>query len=294
MDKNIKAGKELDINEKYYLYEQSVQCPSGDIEFFVNEYQRFYNEKPRVVREDFCGTANLCAEWVRSGKDNIAWGIDLDPVPLKYGKEHHFAKLTPEQKERLHFVEEDVLKLPVTGMGPTGAPPAAYDVILALNFSYCFLKKRKDLAAYFSSVRKSMHKKSMLVLDIFGGKDSMYPNINEIEHEEEGFTYFWDCDRFNPLTHDGLYKIHFKKAGDDYKYEDVFVYDWRLWTVPELKDLLTEVGFSKVYSYWEADDENGEGSGDFFIVDKPEDANIASAESDYMCDSWISYIVALP
>ena len=52
--------------------------------------------------------------------------------------------------------------------------------------------------------------------------------------------------------------------------------------MPEIKDLLLEVGFSKVNTYWEGTTDDGEGDGDFFLADKGED-----------CDSWVSYIAAL-
>ncbi|MBF0301241.1 MAG: class I SAM-dependent methyltransferase, partial [Oligoflexia bacterium] len=99
----------------------------------------------------------------------------------------------------------------------------------------------------------------------------------------DDFIYHWDCDKFNPITNEGLYKIHYTKSKENKKYENVFVYDWRLWSIAELKEILIEAGFSKVYCYWEGDDENGGGDGNFVITDIGEN-----------CDSWNCYLLALP
>jgi hypothetical protein len=60
-----------------------------------------------------------------------------------------------------------------------------------------------------------------------------------------------------------------------------FSYEWRLWTLPEIRELLLEAGFSKATVYWEGEDEDGEGNGEF----TPE----AEGEPD---PAWIVYIVA--
>ena len=65
-----------------------------------------------------------------------------------------------------------------------------------------------------------------------------------------------------------------------------FTYEWRYWTMPELKDLLREAGFSWVQSYFEqTDDEEGEGNGEYEL-----DETGKSAEN---CAGWIAYIIAL-
>ena len=52
-----------------------------------------------------------------------------------------------------------------------------------------------------------------------------------------------------------------------------------MWSIPELKDILEEVGFKKVHVYWEGTDEDGDGDGEFKRVEKGED-----------CESWIAYL----
>ncbi|KAJ2556159.1 hypothetical protein EV175_002107, partial [Coemansia sp. RSA 1933] len=42
------------------------------------------------LREDFCGTAVLCAEWVSSSlyANRYAYGVDIDPEVIDYAKKH--------------------------------------------------------------------------------------------------------------------------------------------------------------------------------------------------------------
>ena len=69
------------------------------------------------------------------------------------------------------------------------------------------------------------------------------------------------------------------KAGS--KLKKAFTYHWRLWTLPELRDMLAEAGFSRVHVYWQGSDEDGEPDGDFTVVE--------TAEND---PAWIAYIVS--
>jgi len=66
------------------------------------------------------------------------------------------------------------------------------------------------------------------------------------------------------------------------KYEKAFSYNWRFWTLPELMDILKEAGFSRVETYWEGDDDDGGGDGEFYL----------SRDEDN-CESWVTYIAAM-
>ncbi len=94
------------------------------------------------------------------------------------------------------------------------------------------------------------------------------------------FSYYWDQDNFDPVTNEAQFHIHFKPKGQK-KIQNVFSYDWRMWSIPELRDILEEVGFKKTHVYWEGTRRNGEGNGKF-----------SRTEQGEACDSWIAYIVA--
>ena len=104
--------------------------------------------------------------------------------------------------------------------------------------------------------------------------------IEDDEGEVEDFTYVWQQAEYNPITHETLCYIHFK-FDDGSKIERAFTYDWRLWTIAELRELLYEVGFTTVRVYWEATGKDGEGTGEYRATEKEENQ-----------ESWLVYIVA--
>ena len=144
---------------------------------------------------------------------------------------------------------------------------------------YFIFKSRKELVRYFKTVRKSLNKQGIFCIDIFGGPESQ--KLVTDTKKMKGLTYYWECQHFNPLTHDCTFAIHFKDAQGK-KHENVFTYNWRFWTMPELKDILLEAGFAKVVSYWEGDDDDGGGNGEF-----------EPAEESENCDAWVCYMVGL-
>jgi hypothetical protein len=79
--------------------------------------------------------------------------------------------------------------------------------------------------------------------------------------EYDKFTYIWDQSKYNPITGDYFCKIHFKFK-DGSRLRNAFTYDWRLWILPELTEILTAAGF-KPTVYWEGSDEDGDGNGVF-------------------------------
>ncbi|MDQ7087174.1 MAG: hypothetical protein Q9Q13_04615 [Acidobacteriota bacterium] len=82
--------------DKYVLYEAAVQSPDVEAPFFRKVFRKRFSKDPRILREDFCGTAAVCCQWVRSKRDRLAFGIDLDPVPLAWARENNLAALPPQ------------------------------------------------------------------------------------------------------------------------------------------------------------------------------------------------------
>jgi SAM-dependent methyltransferase len=259
----------LTLEQKYDYYERSVQNAEGEVSFMHDEFKRFYGRPPFTMREDFCGTGAISCKWVEQDKNCEAYGVDLDPEPIKMGFERHYSNLTKKQQERMHYLCQNVLS--------TTAPKV--DVVCAFNFSYFIFKTRKQILQYFRSVRKSLNKQGVFFLDIFGGPESqkLVTDVKKLK----GLTYYWECQHFNPFTHECTFAIHFKDHKGK-KHRNVFTYDWRLWTMPELRDVLREAGFAKTIPYWEGDDDEGGGNGEF-----------AAAEDAENCDAWVSYIAAL-
>ena len=192
----------------------------------------------------------------------------LRPLRANYGKEVHYSKLSKAEQERMQYVLGDVLE----------KKEFKADVIAAFNFSYFIFKEREVLKKYFKKALKGLKKDGVFFLDIFGGAECNQQLEEETEHDDH--SYFWDCDKVNPFTSEVQYYIHFKVGG--VKHEQVFSYDWRMWSIREITELLKEVGFKEVLTYWEGEDADGSGDGDF----RPE----TDVEQ---CESWVSYIAAL-
>ena len=207
------------------------------------------------LREDFCGTAASACEWVKRRESNRAIGIDLDGPTLDWGREQNIQPLDPKAQQRVTLLQKDVRK-----PGPKGS---GVDVVLAMNFSYWIFQTRQGLRDYFKSVLDSLDNDGIFICDFYGGSDTMLEQ-EEVRKINKHFTYVWDQHRFNPITGDMECRIHFKFP-DGTEMRDAFIYEWRLWTLPEIRELLSEAGFEDVTVYWEGTDpdDEEEGNGEF-------------------------------
>ncbi|MCL4220514.1 MAG: class I SAM-dependent methyltransferase [Phycisphaerales bacterium] len=255
--------------DRHDLYERAVQSVEAEIDFVDRVYRRRRGRPAVRLREDFCGTGNTSCEWVRRRPSNLAFGLDIDQATLDWGRARHVAALKPHQQQRVCLLRRDVLRPgDATGM----------DCILAMNFSYWVFHERAVMKRYFESVRASLAPGGLFFLDFYGGSEAFL----EIEEKRrlKGFTYVWEQERFNPIDGRVRCHIHFDFP-DGTRMKRAFTYDWRVWTLPEIRDLLVEAGFGEVTVYWEGDDGNGGGNGIF----RP------TARGD-ACESFICYVVA--
>lgn len=255
--------------DKHVLYQLAVQSPGEDVRFLARIYRGMRGKEARHLREDFCGTALLCASWVRGRKPRTAEGFDICTRTLAWGRTHNLARLG-ERAERVRLHARDVRT-------PSARRP---DIRCAQNFSYFVFKRRDELLAYFRSARQDLAPGGIFVLDIYGGPEAMEEESEE-RKIEEGFTYVWEQRRYVPAT--GAYEafIHFRFP-DGSELSRAFSYDWRLWTLPEVKDVLHDAGFARVDSYWEGTDAKGEGGNGIF----------RRSERGENCPAWVTYLVA--
>lgn len=255
--------------DKYAYYLRAVQNPQDDVLYFYEAFaESFPKKKPVSLREDFCGTFSLCCEWIKHAPKNTAVGVDLDPEPLAYGREHLLRKLSANQQSRIEILQTNVM----------GKSLPSTDIIAALNFSYFIFKERSTLLSYFRSCYRTLNNQGILVVDCFGGPSTHGVIEDRTDHDD--YVYYWDQSTFNPVTHEAQFYIHFRVKGEKRR-EKVFSYDWRMWSLPEIQDLLKEAGFSQAHVYWEGSTRTGEGNGIFKRSRVGDDS-----------DAWIAYLVA--
>ncbi len=267
------------ITDRHILYEGAVQEVEADLDFMKRVFRRRHKRPLRLIREDFCGTAKLTAEWISQHPDNRAIGVDFDQPTLDWGIRHHFAPLGDIRK-RARLICDDVRAV--------SGPPV--DAIAAFNFSYFIFKERDALRNYYRHARSCLKKGGMLFMDAFGGTQSMttnheYRDISGARMPDgtkiPKYVYEWEHRNFDVITNHILCHIHFE-LHDGTRIEKAFTYDWRLWTLPEMQELLLEAGFSKAEVYihgWQPDGE----ADSVFRLRKHYDNE----------EGWIAYVVGV-
>ncbi|HYM81980.1 MAG TPA: class I SAM-dependent methyltransferase [Candidatus Limnocylindria bacterium] len=264
--------------DPHALYEASVLNVSVDLARFARIYRSAHGRGFKTLREDFCGTAALTCAWARRRPDHRALGVDLDPEVLDWGRRHHVTRLGAAA-ERVTLRQGDVRAV----RGPH------VDVVAALNFSYWVFHERDALRDYFRNVHRSLTPGGMLFLDAFGGHAAMgtleerrrISATNALDGlRMPSFTYVWQQARFNPVDHGLRCYIHFR-LGDGTWLKRAFRYDWRLWTLPEIQELMREAGFSSSALYVEGWDERAHESNGRYLPRRRFENQ----------EGWLAYVV---
>ena len=261
--------------DRHRLYQCAVQNPQAEVDFVDRTFRQLRGRSARWLREDFCGTAAVCCEWVRRRKTNHAFGVDLDVEVLAWARHHQLAGLSLGQGARVQLFEQDVMTVTTRPL----------DLVLAMNFSYWLLCGRAQLRAYFERVRGSLVTDGVFFLDAYGGYDAYRLIMEERSIEVPGLgrvLYQWEQAQYDPISGRLVCHIHFNFA-DGSRLERAFTYAWRLWSLPEIRELLTDAGFSRVQVYWQGWDAEGRPDGRFVPV-----------QSGAPDAGWIAYLTAEP
>lgn len=229
---------------KHDLYERCVQSPRH-ISPFIDA---IYGEPCRVLGEDFAGTAALSHDWVGRGEDRFAIATDLDADALSYHGEH----------DRINRLVADVMTI-----------ESPCDALYVGNFSIGYWHTRSELVAYLkhalARLRTSRERERpaspspVFICDTYGGETAYQLSdvhrdhwIDEGPHKGKRVRYTWEQREADPLTGMVTNACHFRvdQGGViELELEDAFVYRWRLWSVPELRDAMLEAGFAAVNVY---------------------------------------------
>lgn len=252
---------------KYALYELAAQAP-GEMARFLHAV---HGRAPRVLREDFSGTGAICRAWASLVAGGEAIAVDADPEPL----------LALKGVPGVRTVRKDVLKA-----GDTA------DIICAINFPVGYWHTREALVRYLAHARACLNRRGVFVCDTYGGVHAFTPGrLEQILTGPAGeeVEYTWQQREANPLTGRVVDAMHFRVREPGRAratvVRDAFVYDWRLWSIAEIRDAMRDAGFRTTEVYdrlGDAVDECGRVS-----VRPVEDP----AELD---DDYVVYIAARP
>lgn len=265
-DKKRKKATKAQRADRHDLYQRSVQDPEFDVRMIDRFFKRYRNRKPLTVKEDFCGTAYFAVAWCQSNKKRTAIGVDLDQPTLDWGIEHNLSPAGKKVADRIQLMNANVLDV----------TDPKVDVVCALNFSYCIFKTRAELVRYFKAAHESLGDEGIFVLDLFGGTEAVERH-EDPPRKLRGFRYHWEHASYNPIDHHTVCHIHFSFP-DGSRLDEAFTYDWRLWTIPEVRECLAEAGFSATKVWWDDGDENTD------YLETEEAENQAG---------WLAYLVAL-
>ena len=240
------------------LYELCVQSPAELVSMLESIHGGAKDRAPRELGEDFCGSGATSLAWLKAGLPNsprrTAVACNLDPAAI--ARLRRAAKALPGAANASAFSKTASLKCfardVVTGKPPLDSKTAAADIVFVGNFSIGYIHTRSTLVKYFKRSRSRLKRGGVVIVDTYGGATSHTTGSLKRKFKlPDGRTvhYTWQQRTANPITAMVENALHFRV---EYKGEiiqdiaDGFVYHWRLWTVPELHDAMTEAGLRRI------------------------------------------------
>lgn len=221
------------------LYELAVQHPPAEVAFLLRCYEHHRGCLPTRLKEDFAGTAAVAAHWVSLHGDMRALAVDAHGPTLRRAARRCAARLGPRTVD-LHCVQADV----------AAVTRPRVDMVAALNFSTFVYHERSALLTYFRAARRALWPDGLLVIDAYGGPGAMRTGEQRrtirpaAGHGIEPFVYHWEQRDHDPISGRVDCRIHFTLAGGE-GMANAFRYRWRLWSLPELCELMRAAGFAE-------------------------------------------------
>lgn len=239
--------------DKHDLYERCVQNPGVLVGFL----RGLHAHDPRVLAEDMCGTAALSRRWVREVPDSRAYATDIDPEVLARAAD------ASRGDDRIGLRRGDVLNAPLESPRP--------DIVFVGNFSIGEVSSREFLVRYLRRTHERLAPGGIVACDTYGGHSAFLVGASSRRHvTDDGLVihYTWEQREADPLTARVVNALHFRveKGGRVLEdHPDAFVYRWRLWSVPELRDAMLEAGFAETSVRWSLDEDPGPLGTTFFV-----------------------------
>jgi len=269
------------VLDRHACYELCVQSPRHVVALL----RGVHGGEPISLREDFCGTATVSVRWLAEaksrGEDARAIGVDLDSEAL--------------ERARSVAASEGVKGLELLCGDCVGdASPAAVvgsDVIFVGNFSIGYIYQREMLVAYLRACKRRLDAGNagfgggIFACDIYGGANAYKLGAMERRHPSRGremIHYVWRHEAADPRTAMVRNSISFRVLVDGDVVAEMpraFVYEWRLWSLPELADAMREAGFESVEVYKE-------------LNIAPGQVPSAVVDAEELGEDWIVLVVA--
>jgi SAM-dependent methyltransferase len=241
----------------FSLYERSVTNSPALLAFILAAYAQHSRRAPRVLREDFSGSAALARHFAASARTRRAIAVDNDPEALAHAA-----------GQRMTLVLDDVMR----------ANDRA-DIIAATNFPLGYWHTRRALVKYLAKSRQRLLPDGLFIADMYGGHSALRTGTwtrTITQPGEPTFLYRWRQIEADPTT--GMVKnaIDFgliaasdgtperrrngrrvtkKGVGSEGRSPQVqwitnaFTYHWRLWSMPELREAMSDAGFRHIDFY---------------------------------------------
>ncbi|CAO2840137.1 unnamed protein product [Amaranthus hypochondriacus] len=321
------------IPSKFSLYQQSVQSPKGDISYLQKFFLMYVGGRaPLHLQEDFCGTALLSTEWLRSDPRRTALGIDLDLEALIWCMKYNVNRVGNENCSRISLFHGNVLqplearlvntnpedliqnvsiqetadaKVNVPTENSLGSEASvsggnlkkdfslpARDIVCAFNYSCCCLHKRPELVAYFKHALGALSKKGGIFVMDLYGGTSSEHKL-KLRRRFPNFTYIWEQAEFDVIQRKTRISLHYQLQKPQRKIRNAFSYSWRLWSLPEIRDCLEEAGFRDVH-FWIKEMPDTEENRSCRGFGTARDDKYEEVSSFPQQDAWNAYVVAVP
>jgi len=277
------------------LYRWAVQDPETHAALLDVIHARMSPDRitcpsPRVLREDFAGTAAESVAWLARAAGRRAYAIDLNAATLDWAAARA-RRMLGRGADSLTCLQADVLTLT-----PEHMPPA--DIISALNFSIMYFAEHQNLLRYLQAARLGLASGGILVCNLFGGRANERPGITTHtvkptpkspgDRPIEVFEYRWEIRTVEAATRVADCRIHFRLPGPGGRagrfIPDAFRYAFKLWEPTEITATCLQAGFARAEVWRHTYDPAKGASGVFLGPTDP--AGFRDAES------WTAYIVA--
>ncbi|KAK8641357.1 hypothetical protein V6N13_010768 [Hibiscus sabdariffa] len=280
----------MEMPSKFLLYQLSVQSPKGDISYLQKFFLTYVGGRlPLHLQEDFCGTALLSTEWLRSDPRRTAVGLDLDLEALQWCLENNINKvgadgysrislfrgnvLNPQEARLVGFKPQELIKniqlvesdynsqIATTELNMLEGSTSTNEQSVKADAKI----PARDIICAFNYSCCCLHKRAELVLyfkhvlEALSKRGGIFvldlyggtssEQSLRLQRRFPNFTYTWEQAEFDIIERKTRISLHFHLQKQQKKLRHAFSYSWRLWSLPEIRDCLEEAGFPSVH-FW--------------------------------------------